>query len=118
MDKVYYLIRYDKIIDIILNDENKAEDTLNKLSEDSSENEWAFIYMVSIRATNSNELVDGKNKLYTITLNEEPIYSVINNEFSARYIFKTLDNKSKESEYPRNYRLQCDVINYKERIKK
>ena len=117
MDKVYYLIRDDKIIDIILNDKNKAEDTLNKLLKDPSENEWTFTYMVDIGVTNSNELVEGKNKLYTITLNGEPIYSIINNEFSARYIFKTLDNKSKESEYPRNYKLQCDIINYKEMIK-
>ena len=111
MNKVYYLIRDDKIIDIILNDKNKAEDTLNKLLKDPSKNTWVFTYIVDVGNTNSNELVEGINKLYTITLNGEPIYSIINNEFSARYIFKTLDNKSKESEYPRNYRLQCDIIN-------
>ena len=110
MDKVYYLIRGNKVIDIILNDKNKAEDTLNKLLKNPSENTWVFTHMVDVGATNSNELVDGKNKLYTITINGEPIYSIINNEFSARYIFKTLDNKSKESEYPRIYKLQCDII--------
>ena len=107
------IIKKDKIVDIILNDKDKAEELLNKLEKDPSESDWLPSRIEECKAMEcSNELVEGINKVYTITLNGEILYTIINNEFSVRNIYRHLINISKTDEYPREYKIRCDKVEY------
>ena len=111
---VYYIIKKYKIIDIILNNKDKAEELLNKLKKDSSESDWLSSKLEECKVMEcSNELVDGINKVYTITLNGEVLYTIINNEFSVRKVYNHLVSISQTDEYPREYKIRCDKIEYK-----
>ena len=110
---VYYIVKKDKIIDIILNNKDKAEELLNKLKKDPSESDWLSSKIEECKVMEcSNELVEGNNKIYTITLNEEILYTIINNEFSARKVYKHLVNMSQTDEYPRECEIRCDKVEY------
>ena len=110
---IYYIIKKDKIVDIILNNKDKAEELLNKLQKDPSESDWLPSRIEECKVMEcSNELVEGINKVYTITLNEEIVYTIINNEFTARKVYKHLVNMSQTDEYPREYKIRCDKIEY------
>ena len=111
---VYYIIKKYKIIDIILNNKDKAEELLNNIQKDPSESDWLSSKIEECKVMEcSNELVEGVNKVYTITLNEEILYTIINNEFSVRKVYKHLVNMSQTDEYPRDYKIRCDKIEYK-----
>ena len=111
---VYYIVKKDKIIDIILNNKDKAEELLNKLQKDPSESEWLSSRIEECKAMEySNKLVEGTNKVYTITLNEEILYTIINNEFSVRKVYNHLVSMSQTDEYPRGYKIICDNVEYK-----
>ena len=111
---VYYIINNNKIVDIILNNKDKAEELLNKLQKDPSESEWFPSKIEECKVMEcSNELVEGVNKVYTITLNEEILYTIINNEFSVRKVYNHLVSMSQTDEYPREYKIRCDKIEYK-----
>ena len=111
---VYYIVKKDKIIDIILNNKDKAEELLNKLQKNTSESDWLFSKIEECKVMEcSNELVEGVNKVYTITLNEEILYTIINNEFSVRKVYNHLVSMSQTDEYPREYKIRCDKIEYK-----
>ena len=68
---VYYIVKKDnKIVDIILNNKDKAEELLNKLQKESGELYWLPSRIEECKVMEcSNELVEGVNKIYTITLN-------------------------------------------------
>ena len=111
---VYYIIDNNKIVDIILNNKNKAEELLNKLQKEYSDSEWLSSRIEECKVMEcSNELVDGINKVYTITLNGEVLYTIINNEFSVRKVYNHLVSISQTDEYPREYKIRCDKIEYK-----
>ena len=111
---VYYIINNNKIVDIILNNKDKAEELLNKLQKDASESDWLSSRIEEYKVMEcSNELVEGNNKIYTITLNGEMLYTIINNEFSVRKVYKHLVNMSQTDEYLREYKIRCDKIEYK-----
>ena len=110
---VYYIIDNKKIVDIILNNKDKAEELLNKLQKDPSESEWLSSKIEECKVMEcSNELVEGVNKIYTITLNEEILYTIINNEFTAIKVYKHLVDMSQTDEYPREYKIRCDKVEY------
>lgn len=110
---VYYIIKNNIIVDIILNDKDKARELLNKLQKDPSESDWLPSRIEECKPMEcSNELVEGVNKVYTITLNGEVLYTIINNEFTVRNIYKHLINISKTDEYPREYKIRCNRIKY------
>ena len=110
---VYYIINNNKIVDIILNNKYKAEELLNKIQKYDSESDWLSSKIEECKVMEcSNELLDGINKVYTITLNGEILYTVINNEFTAKKVYKHLVNMSQTDEYPREYKIRCDKIKY------
>lgn len=110
---VYYIINNNKIVDIILNNKDKAEELLNKLQKESSEAEWLSSKIEECKVMEcSNELLDGINKVYTITLNGEILYTVINNEFIARKVYNHLVSMSQTDEYTREYKIRCDKVEY------
>lgn len=111
---VYYIIKKDKIVDIILNNKDKAEELLNKLQKDPTESDWLPSRIEECKAMEcSNGLVEGINKVYTITLNEEIVYTIINNEFTAIKVYNHLVSMSQTDEYPREYKIRCDKVEYK-----
>ena len=110
---VQYIIKNNEIVDIILNNKDKAEELLNKLQKDPSESDWLPSRIEECKAMEcSNGLVEGINNVYTITLNEEILYTIINNEFTARKVYKHLVNMSQTDEYPREYKIRCDKVEY------
>ena len=111
---VYYIIKKYKIIDIILNNKDKAEELLNNIQKDPSESDWLSSKIEECKVMEySNELVEGINKVYTITLNEEILYTIINNEFTAIKVYNHLVYMSQTDEYPREYKIRCDKVEYK-----
>ena len=111
---IYYIIKNNKIVDIILNNKDKAEELLNKIQKESSESDWLSSKIEECKVMEcSNELVEGINKVYTITLNEEILYTIINNEFSARKVYNHLVYMYQTDEYLREYKIRCDKVEYK-----
>ena len=111
---VYYIVKNNKIVDIILNNKDKAEELLNKLQKDPSESEWFPSKIEECKVMEcSNELVEDVNKIYTITLNGEILYTIINNEFTAIKVYKHLVSMSQTDEYPRECEIRCDKVEYK-----
>ena len=111
---VYYIVKCNKIVDIILNNKDKAEELLNKIQKDASESEWLSSKIEECKVMEcSNELAEGINKVYTITLNGEVLYTIINNEFSVRKVYNHLVSMSQTDEYPRECEIRCDKIEYK-----
>ena len=110
---VYYIIKNNKIVDIILNNKDKAEELLNKLQKESGESDWLSSKIEECKVMEcSNGLVEGINKVYTITLNGEVLYTIINNEFSAKKVYNHLVSMSQTDEYPREYKIRCDKVEY------
>ena len=110
---VYYIIKNNKIVYIILNNKDKAEELLNKFQKEYSDSEWLSSRIEECKVMEcSNRLVEGVNKVYTITLNEEILYTIINNEFTAKKVYKHLVNMSQTDEYPREYEIRCDKVEY------
>ena len=108
---VYYIVKNNKIVDIILNNKDKAEELLNKIQKYASESDWLSSKIEECKVMEcSNELVEGVNKIYTITLNGEILYTIINNEFTAIKVYNHLVYMSQTDEYPREYKIVCLLV--------
>ena len=58
---VYYIIKNNKIVDIILNNKDKAEELLNKIQKDLSESDWLSSKIKECKAMRCfNGLVEGE----------------------------------------------------------
>lgn len=109
---IYYIMKENKIFDIKINNKQKAEELLSKLQKDLDENNWLPIKIIECKPTKSNKLINGYNYIRTITLNEEPLYTIINNEFTAIQIYNKLQSSNNSDEWVRNYKIRTDIINY------
>lgn len=110
---IYYIMKENKIFDITINNKQKAEELLNILQKDLDENDWLSSKIIECKPTKSNELINGHNYIRTITLNEEPLYTIINNEFSAIQIYNKLQSSNNSDEWVRNYKIRTDIIEYR-----
>lgn len=112
MNTIYYVMKLDNILKVFLN-KDKANKMLKKL-RDENDNDYATYYIIENKSYMSNELLNnGYNKIHTITLNGTPLYSIINNEFTAIKLLNKLKKSNSTDEWVRVYSIRTDIIECK-----